>query len=141
MTHSLGLAACEQDGGRWVAMDWQERRYCGRCSSELQAYTGKRSIADGLYYCDRCSQRIEQENLAKTTCAVCKKQLARQQPKMVMPSAMYSSEPIMMTQRLLCMDCYKRVTYKKSTRSRTAARQRMGFRSPARLMARTYAVQ
>ncbi|MDE1868889.1 MAG: hypothetical protein KGH60_02905 [Candidatus Micrarchaeota archaeon] len=122
-------------------MDWQDRRYCGRCSSELQAFSGKRSLADGLYYCDRCAQRIEQERLAKTTCAVCKTQLPRQQPKIVMPSAMCSTGPALMSERLLCMQCYRRVTYRKRTSARIGTGQRMRLRAPGRLMSRAYAVQ
>lgn len=121
-------------------MDWQERGYCGRCSAELQDYNSRRSLADGLYYCKRCAQSVEQERLARTTCAICKRQLQRQQPKIVMPSTICAPEPVLMTERLLCVGCYKRITYRSAAKAKVRAggRPRPMYRAA---FPRAYAVQ
>ena len=93
-------------GKEFVVRELMER--CGRCGSVVYGFSKKRAASDGNIYCVKCAETADRHYLIKNTCSVCSVLLSKDDLKIVMPSKLYSAEPLPLGKRLVCANCYKR---------------------------------
>lgn len=103
--------------------DYEAREYCRKCGSEMYPFSRKYSVSSGEYFCVKCAEKTDSEYLAKHSCSVCKRLLAKDEVKLVMPSKVYGSEQLALMDRLVCTACYKQIGNR--TMDRRSFRQKM----------------
>ena len=101
---------------------------CKRCGSVIYGFSKKRSASDGLYYCIKCAEYLDKKYLIENTCSVCARTFSKGEVKFVMPSRIYSTSPLPLAKRLVCVNCYKRFASKIRTRTANTGRFRFYFR-------------
>ncbi len=85
------------------------REYCSKCGIETFPFSKKYSVSASDYFCVKCAERTDKEYLIKNSCSVCKKLLKRNEVKLVLPSKIYSNQPLPLLDRLICSNCYQRI--------------------------------
>jgi len=108
----------------------ESEEYCRRCGSVIYDFSKKKSASDGLDYCIKCAEHLDTRHLIANTCSACARSFGKGEVKFVMPSKIYSTSPMPLEKRLMCVGCYRHFAVRNRVRARiNGIRQfRLGFR-------------
>ncbi|MDE1870839.1 MAG: hypothetical protein KGI06_01205 [Candidatus Micrarchaeota archaeon] len=85
--------------------------HCKRCGTVVYAFSKNAAVSDNSSYCIKCAEELDSSYLARNTCSVCTRLLAKDEVKFVMPSRLYSAyffDRLPMEHRLMCVTCYRK---------------------------------